>query len=140
MKTLTEQTVELGTIEISVEEMKQAIIEYLKKDNYRAIDIPFDRPISVEVIHTKPQGKVERFEKNVKTPKFKRQNVGIYGALREYFKSEKDKGVKTIDFKELYPLVKLEYPILTEERLNQYLYDKEQFKNIKKYENKIIHL
>lgn len=62
--------------------------------------------------------------------KHSKVNMGLFQSLKLYFASERSKGTKIIGFKDLYDLVKLEFPDLEEERLQTYLYDTRQFKDI----------
>lgn len=62
--------------------------------------------------------------------KHEKVNKGLYGALREFFESERKNGVKTLNFEELYELVKVEYPHLEPSRLSLYLFDRRQFPDI----------
>jgi len=65
-----------------------------------------------------------------KHKKHSKVNLGLFHALKLYFSSEKARGTKTIGFKDLYELIKTQFPDLEEERLQTYLYDRKQLKEI----------
>ena len=65
-----------------------------------------------------------------KHKKHSKVNMGLFQALKMYFAAEKARGTKTIGFKDLYDLFKLEFKELDETQLQTYLYDRRQFDNI----------
>lgn len=142
-QTLNIETIEKGTIEITTEEMKQAISQFLEREGFTITGSTFyvqNNKINgalIEVI--KPNVKARQTHVKREAPKSKkwtRKYVGIYSLIREYLNGERKAGKKFVDFEELYRLVRIEYPGIERERVSGYLYDKVQFAGF--YYNKAV--
>lgn len=133
------------TVELNKLELTQALRDYLKKRGVEAKSAAITGNTENVTLEVNGAGPTPEQTERVAVPpkqvkpvatshrpknKHKRQNAGIFSALKGYFASAKNLGIHEVTFADLKQVLTPRFPALQEDRLVLYLYDRRQLPNV----------
>lgn len=110
-------------------DLNKAVYE-VKGNTVNGVKMEVSKNEVVQPEERKEMVQVNPVTRPVRLKKHQRVNMGIFDFLRGYFAQSKGHGTKTIRFEHVYERVKEKFPLMTQKRLQLYLYDRKQIPGI----------
>lgn len=126
----------VGTVTLDRNDLMQVIKDYLQRNNKlttRKMNFTEDGLVEAQV---ESEGLPGMTVSNLPHKKGAKLNKGLFPMLREYFKSEMKRQKTNLKFSDLWELVHVQFPNMTEEKMRIYLHDKRQLPAISYDKNK----